>query len=128
MNIQDALFGSFRPDQHRTSSVEKAGKAEADAASQASTAPSAPSAVSDRVEISQTARSASAEKDHDLRREVEFARRAMYSIPPMSPEQAEKLLDRLNSGEYDAPDVRMNLAEALTKEIAPHTPEAGGEA
>lgn len=128
MNIQDALFGSFRPDQHRTSSVEKSGKVEADAASQASTAPSAPSAVSDRVEISQTARSASAEHDRDLQREVEFARRAMYSIPPMSEERAEKLLNRLRQGEYNAPDVRMNLSEALTKEIAPHALEAGGEA
>ncbi|MFQ5572309.1 MAG: hypothetical protein ACE5G0_21750, partial [Rhodothermales bacterium] len=84
--------------------------------------------VEDRVEISHSAREASNEQD-DLKREVEFARRTMYSIPPMSPDRAEEILKRLEDGHYNAPDVRMKLSENLTRELtSQQPPEAGSEA
>ncbi|MFB3133748.1 MAG: hypothetical protein ACE10K_14620, partial [Rhodothermales bacterium] len=84
----------------------------------------------DRVEISDAAREASGDQEQ-VKREIEFARRALYNIPPMSKDRAQELLKSLEEGHYNAPDVRMKLAENLANELAqlaPDTPEAGGKA
>ena len=82
----------------------------------------------DRVEISNAALEVSKEQEA-IKREVEFARRALYNVPPMSKERAESLLKSLDQGAYNAPDVRMKLSQSLTADIAPgFAPEAGGKA
>ncbi len=62
--------------------------------------------------ISDAAREASGDQEH-IKREIEFARRALYSVPPMSKDRAEKLLKRIDEGHYYAPDIRIKLAESL---------------
>ncbi len=128
MNIHDINSGAMRPDKLRLRSVEKVGNPQAEAtAGQAADAKAAQ--TGDRVEISDTARTASSQKD-EIKREVEFARRAMYSMPPLNPERAEEILDRLEQGHYNAPDVRMKLSDMLTKNLGfqAEAPEAGGKA
>jgi hypothetical protein len=127
MKINDVNFGSHRPDALRKKAAEQAESVKVNAASDDSAESSKVNSVADRVEISDSAREVSGDQEQ-LKREIEFARRAMYSIPPMSKERAVELLKRLDQGEYDAPDVRMKLSEVLTRQIAPDAPEAGGEA
>ena len=124
MNIHDINAGALRPDTLRLRSVEQVGKPQAEAAAADAKAAQA----GDRVEISETARTAS-QKD-EIKREVEFARRAMYSMPPLSPDRAEEILERLEQGHYNAPDVRMKLSDMLTKDLGfrAEAPEAGGKA
>lgn len=124
MNIHDINSGALRPDTLRLHSVENVGQPQADAAAADAKAAQA----GDRVEISETARTAS-QKD-EIKREVEFARRAMYSMPPLSPDRAEEILERLEQGHYNAPDVRMKLSDMLTKDLGfrADAPEAGGKA
>ena len=76
--------------------------------------------ATDRLELSAEARTASAEQT-ELEREVAFARRAMYSLPPLDAERAQALVEHLRQGHYDAPDVLLKLSRALTNEIAPRT-------
>ena len=121
MNVNDSSFGPLRPAAYRPADV--------DAKDQAATprTEAAPAAEhTDRIEISQEAREASASQDQ-IEREVEFARRALYSMPPLSEERAEELVDQLRQGHYNAPDVLLKLSERLSNEIAPRIPEAGGE-
>ena len=126
MNIHD-ISGARRPDQISQRSVEKVDKPQADAAAHETA--DAKAASADRVEISDTARAASAQES-ELKREVEFARRAMYSMPPLSPDRAEEILKNLEQGHYNAPDVRMKLSDMLSKNLGfrAEAPEAGGKA
>ena len=127
MNIHD-ISGARRPDQLRQRSVEKVDMPKADAAAHEAADAKAASA-GDRVEISDTARAASSQ-ENELKREVEFARRAMYSMPPLSTDRAEEILERLEQGHYNAPDVRMKLSDMLTQNLGfqADAPEAGGKA
>ena len=127
MNIHDINSGALRPDTLRLHSVENVGQPQAEAAA-GEAADAKAAQTGDRVEISDTARSAS-QKD-EIKREVEFARRAMYSMPPLSQDRAEEILDRLEQGHYNAPDVRMKLSDMLTKDLGfqADAPEAGGKA
>ena len=126
MKLNDVNFGTQRPDMLRRKAVEQSESARARATADESSAPKG-AVEADRVEISDVARATSRDQEQ-LKREVEFARRAMYSIPPLSKERAEELLRRLEQGYYNAPDVRMKLSENLAGEIASHSPEMGGEA
>lgn len=122
MNIHDLTSGPHRIDALRrvgASSTPHADTTGPDASKEAG-------AAADRVELSAAGRNAATEQDA-IKREVEFARRAMYSIPPLSPERAEHILDQLQTGAYTAPDVLMKLTENLSNELAPRTSEAGGE-
>jgi len=125
MKVNDLNFGTHRPDVLHNKQVKQAGNARAQDA--ASTSPDEATAPSDRVEISNAAREVSQENE-DLKREIEFARRALYSIPPLSRERAEALLKQLDQGHYNAPDVRMKLSANLANELNVQTdaPEAGG--
>ena len=126
MKVNDINFGTHRADVLRRKAV---GPEEPTSASAAANESSElkDASKTDRVEISDAAREASGDQER-LKREVEFARRALYSIPPMSKDRAQDLLKRLEEGHYNAPDVRMKLAESLAGELTPSTPEAGGEA
>lgn len=121
MNVNDSSFGPLRPAAYRPADVDSKDQA---AAPRVEATPAAER--TDRIEISQEAREASASQDK-IEREVEFARRALYSMPPLSEERAEELVDQLRQGHYNAPDVLLKLSERLSNEIAPRISEAGGE-
>ena len=128
MNVHDANFSAPRPDPVRHRAVERAEKPQAEAAAKdAADVKAMP--VEDRLEISDTAR-AESERADELKRDIEFARRAMYSAPPLSLDRAEEILDKLEKGDYNAPDVRIKLADMLAKDLGfqSDAPEAGGEA
>lgn len=120
MNIHDINAGARRPDALRARAADVA-QTPPPATGEAAEAKAAPA---DRLELSHEARAAETQSN-DLKREIEFARRAMYSMPPLSPERAEEILDRLEQGHYNAPDVRMKLSDMLTKNLGF---EAGGPA
>lgn len=116
MNVHDASGP------HRAESLRRlaTNPARPDGAATPETAAGAEISAADRVELSPEARSASAGQT-ELEREVAFARRAMYSLPPLDAERAEALVEQLRQGHYDAPDVLLKLSRALTNEIAPRT-------
>ena len=126
MNIHD-ISGARRPDQLRQQAVEKVDKPQADAVTNETV--EAKAASRDPVEISDTARAVSTQ-ENELKREIEFARRAMYSMPPLSVDRAEEILERLEQGHYNAPDVRIKLSDMLAKNLGfqVDAPEAGGKA
>ncbi len=124
MTVHDLKSGPHRPDQVG-SGTEQAGQEAPVAAPDA--APSDAVEPRDRVEVSEESRRASREQD-DLKPEIAFARQAMYNIPPLSEQRAEELVERLERGHYDTPDVVLKLSERLKEDIAPRTPRAGGEA
>ncbi len=126
MKVNDINFGTHRADVVRRKAVEPEESTRASAAANESSELKGASKT-DRVEISDAAREASGDQEQ-LKREIEFARRALYSIPPMSKDRAQELLKSLEEGHYNAPDVRLKLAESLANEIVPDTPEAGGKA
>ena len=129
MKVNDINFGTHRADEVRRKAVEPEESTSASAAANESSELKGASKT-DRVEISDAAREASGDQEQ-VKREVEFARRALYNIPPMSKDRAQELLKSLEEGHYNAPDVRMKLAENLANELAqlaPDTPEAGGKA
>lgn len=128
MNVHDINAGARRPDPLRQRGVEHVNIPKAHTAPQDAAEAKAAS-VGDRVEISDTARAASSQ-ENELKREIEFARRAMYRMPPLSQDRAEEILDRLEEGHYNAPDVRMKLSDMLTKDLGyrADAPEAGGKA
>ena len=126
MKVNDLNFGTHRADVFRRKAVEPEESTSASAAANGSSELKGASKT-DRVEISDAAREASGDQEK-LKREIEFARRALYNIPPMTKDRAQELLKSLEEGHYNAPDVRMKLAESLAKELVPDTPEAGGKA
>ena len=76
--------------------------------------------VQDRIEL----RAEPARLD-ELKRDIAFARHAMYSIPPLSLERASEILDKLEQEHYYAPDVRMKLAELLSEDLGFKAPAEG---
>lgn len=70
----------------------------------------------DRVEISDTARTAST----DVRRaeELTFARKALDDVPSLSEERINELMSRIKSGYYQQPDVIDQLAKRAGGELA----------
>ena len=76
--------------------------------------------VQDRIEL----RAEPARLD-ELKRDIAFARHAMYSIPPLSLERASEILDKLEQEHYYAPDVRMKLAELLSEDLGFRAPAKG---
>jgi hypothetical protein len=126
MKVNDVTLGTQRSDMLRKRGLEATERVGKDTSAKESSE-SKGAVQADRVEISKAAREVSKEQK-EVKREIEFARRAMYSIPPMSEERAQELLKRLERGEYNAPDVRMNLSERLTGDLVPDAPEAGGKA
>ena len=126
MKVNDINFGAHRADAVRRKAVEPEESTSASAAVKESSELKGASKT-DRVEISDAAREASGDQEQ-VKREIEFARRALYNIPPMSKDRAQELLKSLDQGHYNAPDVRMKLAQSLANELAPNTPEVGGKA
>lgn len=128
MNVNDVNFGVQRPNQLRSHSVEKINTLQAEAAAH-QTADAKAAFAGDRVEISDTARAASTQ-DNELKREIAFARRAMDRMPPLSPDRTDEILDRLEQGHYNAPEVRVKFSDMLTKDLGyrANAPEAGGKA
>ena len=115
MTVHEAAFGGQLSRQIRLRGVGNmhAHKPEVVAESDAAT-------VQDRIEL----RAELVQLD-ELKRDIAFARRAMYSIPPLSPEQASEILDKLEQGHYYAPDVRMKLAELLSEDLGFKAPTEG---
>lgn len=123
MNVKGVILGTNRPDQLRTQSVDQANKAQTSAASE-SKAESA--SLRDRVEISEAARAAS-EDLATRQREIDFARKALLSQPPLSPDRAEDIFKRINEGYYSSPDVLQKVSTQFASE-AGLTPEGGQSA
>ena len=91
MKVNDINFGTHRADVVRRKAVEPEESTSASAAVKESSELKDASKT-DRVEISaDAAREASGDQEQ-VKREVEFARRALYSIPPMSKDRAQELL------------------------------------
>ena len=126
MKISDVNLGTQRADALRRKAVERSESARARATANE---PSELKGVfqADRLEISDAARESS-ESEKEIKREIEFARRAMYNIPPMSKERAEDLLKRLEQGFYNASDVRVKLSQNLADAITSGSAQAGGNA
>lgn len=70
----------------------------------------------DRVEISTSAREA-AEAQARQARELEKARSAMLTIPPLSADQALDILKRIEKGDYSQPEVIMQYASRLARDL-----------
>ena len=91
MNVHDINSGARRPDQLRQRGVEKVDMPKADAAAgQAADAKAA--SAGDSVEISDSARAASAQ-ENELKREVEFVLLHRTPHPHSDPEQKPVRLD-----------------------------------
>lgn len=68
---------------------------------------------SDRVEISEEARSAARSAE-----ELSFARKALRNVPELSDARTAEITDRIKSGYYSRPDVIESIAERLGNELA----------
>ena len=113
MTVHEAAFGGQLSRQIRLRGVANMDTHKVVAGNNAAT-------VQDRIEL----RANSAQLD-ELKSDIAFARHAMYSIPPLSAEQASEILDKLEQEHYYAPDVRMKLADLLLEDLGFKAPTAG---
>lgn len=118
MNIRDVQAGAYRPDQLRSSSTKESEEVRSDAASSAGSRGEA-AAAGDRVEISDQARTALTEGRKSS--ELQFARKALLDVPPLSEERMAEILDRITEGYYQKPEVVQQIAQRLTNDA-----ESGG--
>ena len=71
-----------------------------------------PEAKSDRVEISDNARSANRSSD-----DVAYARNALHSVPELSDARTAQITERIKSGYYNNPEVLQKISERLGNEL-----------
>lgn len=115
MNIRDLYTPSTnRADQIRNGSV--AGTTRPDSAGSEQTKAIQPVApVRDRVEISDAARAAAAE--HEKTRQLDFAKKALLGMPPLSQERAADILKRVQEGYYSQPEVIDQVAAKVVPDL-----------
>lgn len=115
MTIRNLNFSADRAENYRQQSVQETGKA--GAGSETRQTNGAPQHVQDRVEISDAARAAVA--GAGTTSEINFARKAMLGIPPLSEKRAADILARVQNGYYSQPDVLKQIAERVGDAILP---------
>jgi len=115
MNIRDLYTASTnRAEQLRSGSMGGAMRPESAGSEQTKAIqPVAP--VRDRVEISDAARAAAAE--HEKSQQLEFAKKALHSLPPLSAERAADIQKRIEEGYYSQPDVVKKIAEKAVPDL-----------
>ncbi len=115
MNIRNVNLNTDRAENYRQNTVQESGKAGAGADVRQSNGTSQP--VQDRVEISDAARAAVS--DAAANTEINFARKALLGMPPLSEKRAADILARVQSGYYSQPDVLKQIAERVGDAILP---------
>lgn len=114
MNISEVnAYSSQRSDIHRKDRI---GNSETVDTSTKDAASLESRDAGDRVEISDSARSAS--KDVRRAEELTFARKALDDVPTLSEERISELMSRIKSGFYQQPDVVEQLAKRAGGELA----------
>ncbi len=117
MKIRDASIHSSQADSLRSGSVANTSKAEAtDSGRNQAARPSSPQ--QDRVEISDAARTAAqAQKTEG----IDFARKALLGIPPLSEQRSADMLKRIQEGYYSQPEVLAKVAEKIATDLKPNS-------
>jgi hypothetical protein len=115
MNIRNVNLGNERAEAYRTNSVADTARTKTGGGTQH--AQNVKSAIADKVEISDAARTALA-KDAGSAAEVQFAKKALLGIPPLSEKRAADILARVQSGFYSQPEVLKQIAERVGTELS----------
>lgn len=97
---------------HRSDHLKNAGIGSAEPAAPSREISEEAKAKSDRVEISDKAKSSGRSSE-----DVAFARNALNSVPELSESRTALLKDRIQSGYYNSPDVLQSIAERLGNEL-----------
>lgn len=113
MNIRDVHKGTYRPDPLRGGAVGDSGKTETGAPARSENSGAAAKTM-DRVELSATAQ---ASRSETASAELDFARKALLGIPPLSEERSADILKRVQEGYYSQPERLKEIAERFTKEL-----------
>jgi hypothetical protein len=119
MNIRNINLGSERAESYRTNSVSDAARSGAGGGTQHANETKA--AIRDKVEISDAARAALSKQSGSP--EIDFAKKALLGIPPLSPKRAADMLARIQNGYYSQPEVINMTAQKLGTELAGDIPE-----
>lgn len=115
MNIRDIQLGPNRPDPPRSEALGQSGKVAADDAAEQQANQAAAAPARDRVEISDAARAAAADGSHT--QEINFARKALLGIPPLSMDRVADILKRIQEGYYSQPEVIKQTAAGVTNDL-----------
>lgn len=115
MNIRDLKPNASPADQLRNSGVGKAQRADTQQAAQKAAENKPVQQRGDTVEISAAARQAAAENQSV--QDVNFAKKALLGVPPLSEDRAADILKRIQSGYYNQPEVIDAVAKGLTKDL-----------
>jgi hypothetical protein len=119
MNIRNIDLGSKRAEAYRTNQVADTARSGAGGGTQQ--ANEIKSAIRDKVEISDAARAALSNDTGP--REIDFAKKALLGIPPLSEKRAADIMARVQNGYYSQPDVLRQTAERLGSELSTRLPE-----
>ena len=114
MNIRNVNFSTERAENYRQQSVQESGKAGVAGDLQQSNG-SVHHGAQDRVEISDAARAAVS--DAGSSQEINFARKALLGIPPLSEKRVADIMLRIQNGFYSQPDVLRQIAEQITSDL-----------
>jgi hypothetical protein len=113
MNIRNVNLGSERADAYRANPVAEVARSGAGGGTQH--ANDVKAAIQDRVEISDAARAALSRQSGAP--EVDFAKKALQELPPMSEKRAANILERVQNGFYSQPDVLLQIAERMSADL-----------
>lgn len=115
MSIRDINANTPRPEQYQNAGVRDANRADAAGKSAGTSGASAAGAPQDRVEISDAARAAQASGSQKA--ELDFARKALDGVAPMSEPRTAEIQQRIQSGFYSQPEVINQVASRLSRVI-----------
>lgn len=122
MTIRDIQSGAQRPDSLQSGSsggaehVQHSDAPERSGTDQANNAEQ----VQDRVEISDAARTALEAQDAEQPM-LDFARKALLGIPPLSQDRAEDILIRIREGFYSQPEIVKLITERVQADLTGRT-------
>ena len=114
MNIRDLQINQSRPDHLRSSASGEAGKVQEAAPVQPAQPVESQQQARDRVEISDAARAAANEPQVEG---INFARKALLGIPPLSDERASDMIQRIQEGYYSQPEVLKQVATGVAGDL-----------
>lgn len=127
MNIRDFSIGSNRPDPRRTGAAADARKVDGDEGAGRTTggaAGRASGASGDRVEISEAARAALAQRQSAGPAEIDAAREALRSQPStLDPTRKAALQQRVADGYYQQDAVVEEVAKRLAADLGAGAPD-----
>jgi hypothetical protein len=110
MNIRDIKLNASHPDPLRRNGIGESGKANGVAVN----GKSQKLIEHDRVEISHAARSAAYQAPAP---EIDFGKKALLGIPPLSEERVAEILERVREGFYSQPDALNVIVERLSSDL-----------